>query len=35
MTGSGSAYYIINDTFNDEPDYITINNLKSIPYGIK
>ena len=35
MTGSGSAYYIINGTFKDEPDYIIINNLKSIPHGIK
>ena len=35
MTGSGSAYYIINDTFKNEPDYITINNLKSISNGIK
>lgn len=35
MTGSGSAYYMINDNFKNEKNYLVINNLKSIPHGIK
>lgn len=35
MTGSGSAYYIVNDTFENEQNFYVINNLKSIPNGIK
>ncbi len=34
MTGSGSAYYLIDNNFDFEKDYIVINELKSIPYGV-
>ena len=35
MTGSGSAYYLINEKFLPEDNYIVINGLKSIPFGVK
>lgn len=34
MTGSGSTYFIIDDKFENEKDYWTSNNLKSINYGV-
>ena len=34
MTGSGSTYFIIDDEFENEKDYWTSNNLKSINYGV-
>lgn len=34
MTGSGSAYFSINETFTPEKDYLVINNLKAINHGI-
>ena len=35
MTGSGSTYFVIDETFNNEKDYWTANNLKTIDYGVK
>ena len=35
MSGSGSTYYIINDTFESIGNYWIKNNLKAIPYGVK
>ena len=34
MTGSGSAYYLIGQDFNLEKNYIVINELTSIPFGV-
>ena len=35
MTGSGSTYFLINDTFDQEENYWVCNNLKSVEYGVK
>jgi len=35
MTGSGSTYFQINNTFENEKDYRIFNNLKAIDYGVK
>ena len=35
MSGSGSTYYLINDTFEPIENYWIKNNLKSISYGVK
>lgn len=35
MTGSGSTYFIINDTFNKEENYWVKNNLQAINFGVK
>lgn len=35
MTGSGSTYFIINDTFNSHDGYLVINNLKAINTGVE
>ena len=35
MSGSGSTYYIINDTFESIGNYWIKNNLKAIRYGVK
>ncbi len=35
MTGSGSVYYIINKNFEPEKNYIVINGLQTVPYGVK
>ena len=34
MSGSGSTYYIINDTFSPIEGYWIKNNLRAIPYGV-
>ena len=35
MTGSGSACYVINGIFENEDNYVVINNISSVPYGVK
>ena len=35
MSGSGSTYYILGDTFNPISAYQIFNNLKTIPHGVR
>jgi hypothetical protein len=35
MKGSGSTYFQINNTFENEKDYRIFNDLKAIDYGVK
>ena len=35
MTGSGSAYYLIEDEFKEENGFVVINNLNAVDYGVK
>ena len=35
MSGSGSTYFAINHTFEEEKGFFVKNNLKSVPFGVK
>ena len=35
MSGSGSTYFAINQTFEEEKGFFVKNNLKSVPFGVK